>query len=101
QPDDQYFLTGVVHYGAGSNNVRMIMGTSETISTNSAGMQTSGPFVMFQIFGWTNAAPTFLIKFQIAYNLNALSNDQINNVFLPLFYETLKRDTEYSSIVTP
>lgn len=101
QPDDQYFLTGVVHYGAGSNNVRMIMGSSESISTNSAGAQTSGPFVMFQIFGWANAAPTFLIKFQIAYNLNGLSNDQINNVFLPLFYSTLKEDAEYSSIVTP
>lgn len=101
QPDDEYYLTGVVHYGSGSNNVRMIMKNSQSVVTNSQGAIQTGPCVFFQIFGWTNSVPTFLVKFQIAYNLNALSNDEINNEFLPLFYKTLKEDSEYSSIVTP
>ena len=103
-PNSEYVILGAVYYGADkANNVRLITKNSQQLFTNSIEMPVTNSLYarMFQVANWANALPTQLVKMFIAYNLNHLTDDNINNVFLPLFYETLKEDPEYSSIVTP
>lgn len=102
--NDQYNLVGAVYYGPDkSDNVRLIGRSAQSVSTNSVAMPVDNHLYgrLFSIVNWANALPTQLVKMFIAYNLNHLTDDNINNVFLPLFYATLKEDPEYSSIVTP
>lgn len=102
--NDQYTLLGAVYYGPDKeNNVRLIGGSAQSMFTNTIEMPVDNSLAgrLFSIVNWANALPTQLAKMFIAYNLNHLTDDNINNVFLPLFYSTLKEDAEYSSIVTP
>lgn len=103
-PNNEYVILGAVYYGAAkANNVRLITKNSQQLFTNSIEMPVTNSLYarMFQVANWANALPTQLCKMFIAYNLNHLTDDNIDNVFLPLFYATLKEDPEYSSIVTP
>lgn len=99
----EYNLIGAVYYGAGkANNVRLIGRDSLQTSTNSVSMPITDAGISYLFrFGGSNLLPVQFVKLSIAYNLNHLTDDNINNVFLPLFYATLKEDAEYSSLVTP
>src|SRR5690606_14076257 len=100
----EYNLLGAVYYGPEkADNVRMIGRSTQQLFTNTVSMPVNNFLFarMFSVVNWANALPTQLCKMFIAYNLNHLTDDNINNVFLPLFYETLKEDAEYSSLVTP
>lgn len=102
--NDEVFLTGAIYYGTGkSNNVRLITKSTQQLFTSEVALPVNNnSFSRFMtLTNWANALPTQLVKMTIAYNLNERTDDNINDVFLPLFFETLKKDSEYSTIVTP
>lgn len=102
--NNQYTLVGVVYYGPNkSDNLRFVAGNSQQLATNEIAMPVDNhSFARYlQLANWANTQPTHLVKMVIAYNLNERTDDNINDVFLPLFFETLKKDSEYSTIVTP
>lgn len=98
-PNNEFNLITQIYYGAGSNNVRQRVKTSETISTNSAATITDGAYgAMFQGLNITvSSTSKFRWKTSWAYNMAGKTPTEIN-AFCVLFENTLKQESVYATL---